>query len=73
MERQYWSNSQYSRWECLDITEIPSEAEAGALEEKVVNIFGKLDCSIPSNCIEACHGVGKKTSTVNVKFSRRKD
>ena len=68
MERQCWSNSQYSRWVCLDIT-----AEAGALEEKVVNIFGKLNCNIPSNCIEACHGVGKKTSTVNVKFSRRKD
>ena len=73
MERQCWANAQYSRRECLDIIGIPSEVEPDVLEEKVVNIFEKLGCNIPSNHIEACHRVSKKSATVIVKFSRRKD
>ena len=38
-----------------------------------MNIFEKLGCNIPSNHIEACHRVSKKSATVIVKFSRRKD
>ena len=37
------------------------------------NIFEKLDRNIPSHCIEVCHRVSKKSATVIVKFSRRKD
>ena len=73
MERQCWANAQYSRRECLDIIGIPSEVEPDVLEEKVVNIFEKLGCNIPSNHIEVCHRVSKKSATVIVKFSRRKD
>ena len=73
MERQCWTNAQYSRRECLDITDIPSDVEADVLEEKVVNIFEKFGCNIPCNHIEACHRVSKKSATVTVKFSRRKD
>ena len=73
MERQCWANAQYSRRECLDIIGIPSEVEPDVLEEKVVNIFEKLGCNIPSNHIAACHRVSKKSATVIVKFSRRKD
>ena len=73
MERQCWANAQYSRRECLDIAGIPREVEPDVLEEKVVNIFEKLGYNIPSNHIEACHGVSKKSVTVIVKFSRRKD
>ena len=73
MERQCWANAQYSRRECLDIIGIPSEVEPDVLEEKVVNIFEKLGCNIPSNHIEACHRVSKKSATVIVKFSQRKD
>ena len=49
MERQYWANAQYSRRECVDIIGIPSEVKGDDLEEKVVNIFEKLGCSIPPN------------------------
>ena len=52
---------------------IPCEVEADALEEKVVAIFQKLGCSIPTEHIEACHRISKKNFTVTVKFSRRKD
>ena len=70
MERQCWANAQYSRRECLDVVGIPS---ADVLEEKVLNILGKLGCDIPSERIEACHRISKKSSTVIVKFTKRKD
>ena len=52
---------------------IPSEVNADVLEEKVLNIFGKLGCDIPPERIVACHRISKKSSTVIVKFTRRKD
>ena len=73
MERQCWAEAQYSRRACLNIIGIPSEVEADVLEEKVVNIYEKLGCNVPSNRIEACHRVSKKSATVIIKFSRRKD
>ena len=73
IDRQCWLNAQYSRRECLDIVGIPSEVEADALEEKVVAIFEKLGCNIPTERIEAYHRISKKNLTVIVKFSRRKD
>ena len=73
IERHCWLNAQYSRWECLDIVGIPNEVEADALDEKVVNIFEKLECNISTEHIEACHRTSKKNTTVIVKFSQRKD
>ena len=71
MERQCWANAQYSRRECIDIIGIPSEVKADNLEEKVVNIFEKLGCSIPPNRIEACHRVSKKSATVSQIFTKK--
>ena len=73
MERLCWPKAQYSRRECLDIIGIPSEAEADVPDKKVVSIFEKLGCNIPSNHVELCHRVSKKSATVIVKFPRRKD
>ena len=70
---QCWANAQYSRRKFLDIAGIPSEVELDILKEKIVNIFEKLGCNNPSNCIEACHRVSKKSAIIIVKFSRRKD
>ena len=42
LERQCWANAQYSRRKCLDIVGITREVSGEALEEKVLNIFGKL-------------------------------
>ena len=72
MECQCWANAQYSRRECIDIIGIASKVKAEYLKEKVVNIFEKLGCSIPPNRI-VCHRVSKKSATVIVKFSHRKD
>ena len=73
LERQCWPNAQYSRQECLDIVGIPREVSGEVLEEKVLNIFGKLGCDISPDRIEACHRVGRTNDTVIVTFSRRKD
>ena len=59
LERQCWANAQYSRRECLDIVGIPREVSGEVLEEKVLNIFGKLGCDISPDRIEACHHVGR--------------
>ena len=51
----------------------PSEVDADILEEKVVNIFDKSDCDISPERTEACHRISKESSTVIVKFTKRKD
>ena len=47
MERQCWVITQYSRRECLDTVDIPSELDSNVLEMKVLNIFEKLGCDMP--------------------------
>ena len=42
-EHIVWSNSQYSRWECLEITGIPDKTDQTDLENTALNIFRKLD------------------------------
>ena len=72
IERHCWLNAQYSRWECLDIVGIPSEVEADALEEKVVAIFEKLRCNIPTEHMEACHRITKKNQLSLSSFREEK-
>ena len=73
LERQCWANAQYSRRKCLDIVGIPPEVSEEVLEETVSNIFDKIGCRISPDHIESCHCISKKSDTVIVKFSRRKD
>ena len=73
LERQTWSNSQYSRRECLALSGIPETIENKDLEGTVLGIFEKLDVD-PSN-VEDCHWIkpSKGPKKVIVKLSRRKD
>ena len=73
LERQCWANAQYSRRECLDIVGIPREVSGEVLEETVLDIFDKIGCKISPDHIESCHRISKKSDTVIMKFSRRKD
>ena len=41
LENKCWSNKQYSRPQCLEISGIPSDTEAGKLKEMVPKVFGK--------------------------------
>ena len=45
-EHIVWSNSQYSRRECLEITGIPDKTDQTDLENTALNIFRKLDVEI---------------------------
>ena len=64
------SKCKVSRRECLDIEGIPRKVSEEVLEEKVLNIFYKIGCSISPDHIESCHLISKRSDTVFVKFSR---
>ena len=55
IERQCWSNSQYSRREYLEISGIPDKTDHKDLEDTALNIFRKLDVEIDSSNIEDSH------------------
>ena len=46
LERQCWANAQYSRLDCLDMLAFLMKVSGEVLEEKVLNIFDKIGCSI---------------------------
>ena len=73
LERKCWANEQYSRRECIEISGIPSSVTNEQLEPKVIELLGKIDVSVSSEKIEACHRIGKEGERTIVKFSRRKD
>ena len=55
LERQCWSNAQYSRRETLEISGIPENIDEGELEGKVLTVLSKLDVNIDPENVEACH------------------
>ena len=73
LDRQCWTNAQYSRRECLEIVSIPCSVNDNSLEEKVIQVFEKVGCNIDSGNIEVCHRITKRNGRVILKFSRRKD
>ena len=75
LERQTWSNSQYSRRECLELSGIPETVENKDLEGTELGIFEKLDVMVDQSNIEDCHWIkpSKGAKKVIVKLSRRKD
>ena len=55
LERKCWSNIQYSRGECLEITDLPDKINNEDLEEKALMIFEKLEATVDSSNVEDCH------------------
>ena len=72
LERQCWANAQYSRRDCLEVAGIPESVKQKELEDKVLRIFKKVGCDIPSDNIEDCHRDGRHNNVI-IKFSKRKD
>ena len=72
LEIQCWANIQYSRKECLEVAVIPESVKQNELEDKVLRIFKKVGCDVPSDNIEACHRVGRHNDVI-IKFSKRND
>ena len=75
LEQQTWSNSQFSRQECLELSGIPETIENKDLEGTVLGIFEKLNLTVDPSSVEHCHWIkpSKGAKKVIVKLSRRKD
>ena len=75
LERQCWSNSQYSRRECLELTGIPETSDNNTLESTVLKIFEKLEVHVDPTNVKDCHWISSKNGPkrVIVKVSKRKD
>ena len=75
LERQCWSNSRYSRRECLELTGISETRDNNALEITVLKIFERLEVKVDPSNVEDCHWISSKNGLkrVIVKVSRRKD
>ena len=75
LERKCWRNEQYSRRGGLEIPGIPNGTPDSQLEDKVREVFDKIDSAVKSKNIEACHWIKNKHGgrRVIIKLSKRKD
>ena len=71
LEKQVFSNSQYSRRDTLEVVGIEESVNDDKLEDKVIEIFSDIDVTINSTDIQACHRLSDKKRTI-VKFANRK-
>ena len=55
LEGQCWSNSQYSRSECLEISGFPESLRNEDLEGTVLKVFEELDVVVDPKNVEDCH------------------
>ena len=75
LERKSWSNEQYSRRECLEISGLPSSTEDSQLEGTVLQIFEKMDVKVYPQNVEASHWLKSNNSSKKaiMKMCKRKD
>ena len=75
LECKCWSNEQYSRRECLEISGILSDTEADKLEEILLKVFEKLDVDIDPKNVEDYHWLKTRNSSKKliIKLYKRKD
>ena len=75
LERQCWSNCQYSRCERPELTGIPETSDNNTLESTVLKIFEKLEVNVDPSNVEDYHWISSKNGPkrVIVKVSKRKD
>ena len=74
LERQWWSNCQYSRRDGLELSGLTDLMEISELEDTALKLFRKTDVEIDSSNIEDCHWLlSKGPKIVIVKFPKRKD
>ena len=75
LEHQCWSNEQYSRRECLEISGFPEFITEKNLEGKVLDLFQKIDIEVHPDDTGACRWVKSNAGPkkVIIKMSRRKD
>ena len=57
IERQCWSNAQYSRRKCLEVVGIPSSVSIKDLEGKVCTVFYRIGVAVKPDDIKACRSL----------------
>ena len=65
LERKCWSNEQYCRRECLEISGIPSNTEAGKLGKTLLKVFEKVDVDVDHKNVKDCHWLKTRNSSKN--------
>ena len=74
LERQCWSNSQYSRRASLEISRLPESLKSEDLEGTVRKVFEELDVILDPKNVEDYNWVRRRTSRkVIIRLSRQKD
>ena len=63
LKRKCWSNEQFSRRKCLEMSGIPSDTDAGKVEEVILKVSEKLDLDIDPKNAEDCHWVKTRNSS----------
>ena len=71
VERQCWSNVQYSRRKCLEVVGISSSVNIKDLEGKVSTVCNRIGVAVKPDDIKACRRLYNDKKTI-VKFSKRK-
>ena len=74
LEKKCAINEQYSRRECLEISEIPDSISNNNLEETVLKIFNEIGVTVNSRDVEAYHCLNRKANSkkVIIKLSKKK-
>ena len=56
MDRQCWSNNQYSKRECLEVTGVPDSTESKDLKQTVLTVFEKLEVMLTRRILRIVTG-----------------
>ena len=75
VKHRYWTSEQYSRTECLEISDVPHNISQNDLESKVCDIFRECDSDIDPVNTEACDRLKSNhwTNEVIVKLATKND
>ena len=75
LECQCWAKDQYSRRECLEISDVPEFLADNDLGGKVLKLLEKIDVEVHPDNIEACQWIKSNAGPkkVIIKMSQRKD
>ena len=74
LERKCWSNCQYSRRVCLELSGLPKSIENSELEDTALQLFKRMNVEISSSNIEDWHwSPSNWPKRVIFIFSNRKD
>ena len=75
LECKCHANEQYSRRECLEISDIPTEAGDKDIEKKVLEVLDAIGAPVNTDLVEDCHRILSKGSPKKVilKLSHQKD